>query len=413
MKKEKLFNITVKNIISCILIIFLCSIIGSLLLAIVYSIPLDSITKNVSESAIVLSNEGMYPHLFEWCTSRLDNSTDSIMLLESCCDIEESIINKIMIVYRGSINGDAQYWSLLDRFVNNINYEGYEGYARYWHGYLVTLKPLLTIFTYQQIRILNLIIQTLLTFIIFFILYKNDLKKYIIPYIICLLMINPICIAYSLQFSTCFYIFSLTSIAVLLSKSDKKWIIFLLSGIATAYFDFLTYPIVTLGIPLVFYVITNNRDGKSLLLSIVNICIAWGLGYSLMWANKWLLADILTNSGVIKNALEQVTLRTTGEIITDAEKVTRFDAIRNNFDKFFNTPFKYLLVISIFISLFMIIKNKKRINIGKIIIFLLIGLLPIVWYFVVYNHSIIHNYFTNKALITTIFSILASLAYLS
>ena len=61
--------------------IILCSaVIGVLLLATVYNLPIDPIEKNVIESAIIIEEEGVYPTVFDWCTSALDNYTDSIML---------------------------------------------------------------------------------------------------------------------------------------------------------------------------------------------------------------------------------------------------------------------------------------------------------------------------------------------
>ena len=46
-------------------------------------------------------------------------------------------------------------------------------YGRYWHGYLVILKPLLFIFNYYQIRWLNTIIGCSLISIIMIGFYKN------------------------------------------------------------------------------------------------------------------------------------------------------------------------------------------------------------------------------------------------
>ena len=47
-----------------------------------------------------------------------------------------------------------------------------QDYSRYWHGYLVYLKPLLTFLTVPAIRLLNFVIQFILLFMV--ILKIND-----------------------------------------------------------------------------------------------------------------------------------------------------------------------------------------------------------------------------------------------
>ena len=57
-------------------------------------------------------------------------------------------------------------------------------YARYWHGYLVLLRPLLALFNYSAIRIILLVITLLSMAILAILLYKKlDLQTSIIYHI--------------------------------------------------------------------------------------------------------------------------------------------------------------------------------------------------------------------------------------
>lgn len=60
----------------------------------------------------------------------------------------------------------------LNDLVNNEKAESFE-YARYWHGYLIFLRPLLILFNINQIRIMLTIILIILACILAYLIYKN------------------------------------------------------------------------------------------------------------------------------------------------------------------------------------------------------------------------------------------------
>ena len=399
-----------KKISSSLIVILIASIIGVFLLMAVYLLPTDPIERNVARSAEYIADEGMYPHLYEWCTSRLDNSTDSIMMLEAADKSDDTLLNKVMLIHRGYYSDDSSYNALIRRYVDNVPFEGESSYARYWHGYHLFIKPLLSIVSYKEIRIINGIVQTFINCLIMFLLFKTGNRGYIIPYIISILMIMPIALAYSLQFSSCFYIFSLCSLIIMFLRyrgiNNKYHLVFLFNGICLAYFDFLTYPIATLGVPLLFYTTVSEEKFKDKIVSLFTNCIQWGMGYALMWMNKWIFASVLTDSNIIEDAVVTILRRT-----SSSEGETKFlisEVIAKNLEKFNNTPFIYLF--GLFMIAGVIILIIKRVDIRKkvsdIVIYLFIALLPFMWYVLASNHSMIHNYFTNKGLIVSVMSLM-------
>lgn len=400
--KKTLFVLT-SIIISCLL--------GVFLLSIVYLLPIDPIENNVRESSIIFNQEGMYPKLFDWCTSKLDNSTDSIMMLEAANRSYEPLINRVMLMYRGNVGGQVPFYSLIERYINNKQFNGVDTYARYWHGYLVILKPLLFIMNYGSIRILNGLMQLIVNCIVIYLLYKNNYKEYIIAYIISILMLMPIALAYSLQFSSCFYLFSLTNIAVLyFSKKEdfnNYWIIFLFSGILTAYFDFLTYPMAVVSIPLVLYLIIKRNDNLiTKLINVISNGFVWCISYVSMWASKWVLSSIFTNENVIADGINSLVQRTQNYIVDINSSINTFEVIGKNMSKFFTTPFTVLFILYIIYSLFMIISKKKSFDYKVAFSFLLMSLIPFAWYILAVNHSAIHEYFTCKTLVISVFALM-------
>ena len=175
------------------------AIIGTLLLIGAYSLPVAKIDKHVEDSATIFKQEGGYPTLFSWCTSTLDNFTDAIMLLEAADSTNDSAVNRAMRAYRGAISDYIPNDVLVAHYVNGIDYETKITYPRYWHGYHVLLKPLLSLMDYRYIRILNAIVQVTLVVFVVWLLIRRKMGGSI-PYMLSWLMLMPVALAKSLQF---------------------------------------------------------------------------------------------------------------------------------------------------------------------------------------------------------------------
>ena len=136
--------------------------IGTLLLCGAYALPTGPIDENVRKSAEILEKEGTYPSLFSWCLSTLDNFTDSYMLLEAADPTEEPLLHRALLNRPGVGSRDPRK-ALTDHYLGGEPFPEGTGYTRYWHGYQIWLKPLLSVTTYGGIRILNGIFQAGLT----------------------------------------------------------------------------------------------------------------------------------------------------------------------------------------------------------------------------------------------------------
>ena len=105
-------------------IVLIILYVGSLVL--VFVLPDKNLLINYNEAVEVIATEGMYPNYFlQTAGSTLDNYTDQLMMGKTIASKENS----------------ALY---------NAFYVG--GYSRYWNGYIVFLKPLLSFFNYLSIR---------------------------------------------------------------------------------------------------------------------------------------------------------------------------------------------------------------------------------------------------------------------
>lgn len=188
----------VKKVISFLKPLFIRVIIGALigllLMTAVYMIPTDRINENVKKAASIFKEEGAFYNMFPWCTSQVDNFTDTIILLEAAYDGEESTIEKAMEVKRETVaNWNNPWMQLLLKYIYGIELPDTISYARYWHGYLAIVKPLLSLIDYSTFRIVNSLIQITLIVSIIYLLVKNNMKAYILPYLLAMRIFDAYC----------------------------------------------------------------------------------------------------------------------------------------------------------------------------------------------------------------------------
>ena len=399
-----------KNILKSIGIILVSIVIGFILIIMVYLLPASRIENNLAKSIKIFKTEKTYERdIYKYSSTTLDNYTDALMLSNASYAGNKSIIDKSINVYRYSNDKDPYKSFILQ--IADKKHKGIGSYSRYWHGYLIVLKPLLVFFSYNDLRYINIIVGTLLITAIIYLMQKKKLDEYIPLFVLSILLINPSTIFKSLQYSTVFYIFNLAILFLLLfnNKMKKKYFYYFLGiGILTSYFDFLTYPLVTLGMPMVFLMILNeDLNIKERLKTIVSNSIYWMIGYAGMWIGKFALGTAIFGTSILKNGVDQIKARTS--FTARNENINIINILRRNMDKYINKFTVIILIIILLYILYKVISKKVKINkvsVLEIIPFLIICLMPITWYVVLSNHSYIHHFFTYRTLVITIFSFL-------
>lgn len=416
----------------CVLLnILLAALLGTLLLTAIFLPESDQtaarLERNAASSAETFREEGLYPHLFPWCESRLDNFTDAIMILEAADRVEEPPIRRSLLIYRRAYTeGDFvdPCKTITRHYLQGEEYTGFYAYPRYWHGYLLLVKPLLTLMDYSAMRLLNGAVQTLFSAAVLLLLWKRGLTRFILPYLISLLMLMPVAMAYSLQYSTCFYVFS-TGLLLLLAlgpRVGRGWVcgaLFLNIGIAIAFFDLLTYPVASFGVPAVLYLCLRGGDTPERRLSaLVRSGILWCVGYAGMWSLKWAIAAAVTGEDVIGNALTALATRTSGFNLSKTVRYSLVQVERTNITDFLRTPATLLLLAFVIWCLLRLRRERERLRSEEVrrellltaMPFLLVALLPFLWYAFATNHSGIHHWFTSRACVVSALSGMCALS---
>lgn len=405
-----------RQILMSVLCVILAAVLGLGMLIAAFMLPGGEIQSNARDSAFVLQAEGPLPVLSQWYSSMLDNYTDSLILGKAAYDVEAEPLENVLLAYRGAFTGANGYESFIRHYAEGEAYATQAVYPRYWHGYLIFVRPLLTVLNYAQLRIVNLVAELGVVFLLLWVLYRKGERQLMLPVLLGYLMLDPLTMGKSLQFAPCFYISMLGALGILLLSPRRReqiyWVALLICGILTAYFDFLTYPIATLGVPLIFTLaLMNTRSTEQSLAVVFKSGYSWGVGYAGMWSMKWILVTVLTDHNGITDAMDRVSFRMShgnGGSVTYTVLGTLWD----NVQTFLSTPavIPVLLVVILFLLAFRKEPGERRVAVLRQgIPYAIISLFPLCWYAALLNHSSIHSWFTNKALLVSLTAILVFL----
>ena len=398
-----------KTIEKCAIIFLIIVLLGFILMCVTYTLPTDNAHANIMKD--VETFNVYYPEVIpNDKTTILDGFTDLKIIMEVLDKNEyNSPIKNAMAVYSAS---PKDFNSFMEGDLN-VTWE----YPRYWHGNLVGYSILFNFFDYSGIKIINLFCELILIIGIIKLMIDKNLKNYIVPFAISLLFIHPEVIGQSLQYTPVFYIM-LISIYILLKFKDKLFednnliYYFLIVGMSTAFFDYLTYPLVTLGGPLIFYLLLedNKQSLKGNIYKLLLLAFVWAFGYVGMWVSKWIIASAVLNKNVIASGLNVFLMRS-----SSVEGVPRYGALLKNVLVYNNSYYIVIMSAIVIYYIVRLIKIKDNISFNKFketIPFLLIGITPFLWYLFASNHSFIHYWMTYRILFVFFFAIMCSLEYL-
>lgn len=394
-----------KKLAAGTLIVVLCAMAGFGLLLLAHTIPAQTMAGNLERSKATLVSEGKRAHAVKWCHSSVDNSTNSKMLLIAAYDGDEGVLERTLMNYR-------HIWDFEDGPSDTVPEESevIRPYGRYWHGYEIWLRPLLALTDLRGIRVVNLICQLALVAAVAWALVRRGLRELVLPYLVMWGVMVPFALWRTLTLCSIFYIMNLSMLFLLLDydrllERNRMWLVFLLSGIMVAYFDFLTYPLAALTGPLVLQqYLGRKRPLKARLRDIVVYSLVWAAGYGGMWACKWILGQLLSGYNFLGDAAHQILFRSSSESTTGGYASVLKTWIRNLGPVAMN-PITYLGIAYGAVLLVRAVRSR-RVRREDVAVFVLIAVMPFVWYAVVRNHSYIHVHFTSKALAVSAFSLL-------
>lgn len=382
-------------------------------------LPTEPMIRNARASIDIFKIEGAFSQeIHGYKATTLDNYTDAWMLRNACYNGEESVLQKCLHVYCYSYT-DGETTDSCERLIAWL--EGKEGceradYARYWHGYLIILKPLLYFFDYGDIREILKFIGLAMLIYLCALLEKAHMSRFIPAFGATMACMEFHTIGMSMQYTWVFIIAMFFSIIILKRYQDtiKKPVtalLFLVIGMMTSYFDFLTYPLFTLALPLLFLTLCMRESENKVSLPVVAVknSVYWAVGYMGMWVQKWILCTILTEENLIADGIHSILIRSGRKV--EGEQIGYWETVHNNIMVLAKYPY-VLVFLAVVVLLLFLCKNANKNMFSKaaFMTYMYIAVLPFCWYAISMNHSYIHSFMTYKSLSITVFAILCALA---
>lgn len=413
------------------IVLLFSGVVGLLLLIAVNLLPAERIKNHIADGAyVILQESAEFEYADGYVSAILDNYTDSVILSKTAYPSNHPLLDAVNVPsysWPGQSAEDMEIFGYLNG--NSTDDAVIDTYPRYWHGYMAVLKPFFTLFGYADLRIINQMVQTSLLMAVVFCMIRKGLHYYLPAFIAMILFWNPATMGVSLQYSPCYYVSMLATLLILLRTHCVGWyrdaMLFLLIGITTAYVDFLTYPLATLGVPLVMWVITRSEraygsDGdqpgiRPMLVSCIRLGLCWAAGYLGMWAEKWIYGSILTSTNILADAASAVTDRTSAN--NGSETISRLGTVLYLIRRAFGSWGGIALALSALIAVTILglhmrrdttmYKDSQRLP-ARVIMLICIGILPFIWYFLTANHSYIHPRLVYRTMGITVFAWLSA-----
>lgn len=354
-------------------------------------LPDHSIKRHIAESAQKIAAEGLYPKAIinkEQC--QMDNFTDALIMNQIYSIDRKRPLTSAMRMIRMSEKGlDWDQTGLLLRTVNGEPLEE-QHYARYWHGSSFLYRFLFLTVDYDTLRMLLFIVSTLILIGLCCQIYLRAGWATAFALVMGFVFTYGFVAQFSLQF---FPILCLTAVTIFLvvkkRESTDYGILFFIVGSLACYFDLLTVPLLTLGIPLAVMVALKRDDEFRIndnLREIIKLSLLWGLGFALTFATKWGMASLVLGQNILADGMDA------GFYRMEADEFTRWDAVIRNFGML---PLGMIGIAAAATILFGILRHSGF-NYLRIIPLFVIALMPYAWYLLLANHSYEHWWFTYR-----------------
>jgi len=212
---------------------------------------------------------------------------------------------------------------------------------------------------------------------------------------------------------------------IALWAAERRWsthrlcLLFLVIGAFAAFFDLLTTPLITLGMPLLLLLWQRAKKTDVMLRNelafITTTSITWGFGYGFTFAFKWVLATLVTGKDITADGMNQLGFRMDGGGIS---VFTIPEVLRGNLRGILSLPLEetfFPLICGCILAMLILailLDRTALARVPKVLPMLLVGTFPYIWYCVLRNHSGVHVSFTFRVQMITVMAVTCSLLYI-
>ena len=377
-------------------------------LDLVARIPHEAIEQKSVESAKYMQSRGdEYIDLIpNQIGSRSDYYADSISLsISYALDENDSLRSALLAKFAT----DDPF--VTQNYVNQVleGEKAEQEYLRYWHGYLIIIRPLMTFMNIEQIYLLNLVIFCGLFISIIVRLFRHDEKilgiAFAVAMIACWSFFTPVALEYIWMFLLMLLAVHITMSLVWKEKIRYLPFLLFMTGMWAAYFDFLTTETITVTMPLLFALWLNRKawKGKEAIKFVIRCSILWLVAFAFTWMSKWVITGIIMGENVWPFIAEHIAERTVGDVNFRNPVVLFFSMIFRTIGG--NMPFCLgvpggMMTIFLIVTILVLLKEFRCKKYNNVLVkaMTLVCLITAARFIVLLSHTCHHSFFTFRAL---------------
>lgn len=377
-----------------------------------------SFMKNIRYSARHLYEEKDWPNVGG---IKLDNFTDSL-ILNVCFSFDSSSPLRSALnpgyAYPASEKPGFSAVHYLNVLVSDNRPEmKFYSYRRYWFGHSAVMKIL---FYFAHLKKIQSSVGFIIILLLFMCCIRVLKKDGMLPALALFSLLGFCCLHVfflSLQYYPVIWI-GLIGLLILdkFSRPDWRRPFFFSLGMATAFFDLLTAPVLAFGIPAMIICgrdaqmeeKVGNRNWKTWFRIWFGYPAAWLAGYIFSWGTKILLG-VLTG-GTWAEIIHQIQLRSGNTF--EGKKISMLDALQENFRDITSNS-SVVLILALCWFVFFLIRRLIEWKQGKLYFsprillgYLFLALMPLAVIILMPNHTYQHAYMTFRGLSLTFASLL-------
>lgn len=384
------------------------------------ALPGDAVLRNVYASTFTIQQEGLYPEYGGFKLFQMDNYTDTIMLFEAAAMSEQPPLTAAMTATTYNVDNfetmadDLQAYcagrlGLADAAQSAADLEPFS-YARYWHGYLIWLRPLLCVTTVTGVRVAQYAVLFALLAGVLLLLKKQCGLRPTVWFALSQLLVSVVFVPRQVQFFTTFCIAYAGCLWVLAKRPDGQNLALglICLGACTSFCDLLVTPILTLGLPVTVWLLRPAREEASPAVRsgvVVGASVCWGGGYALCWASKWILAGAVTGQNVAADAIQQAGVRTSGNT-WHGISLTWPNIFRFLYETLNSRGLFWPMVIVFIAAIaWVCLCVTSKTALAQAAPLLLCALMAPAWLMLLRSHSIQHGWFTWRSLGVTLLAL--------
>lgn len=388
-------------------------------------IPNEKLRDNMLDSAMLMNGADPFPQTGGRNTVT-DNYAD-IILLNVIWNIDSSdpIASSLDTKYFDGNDGVTDHGENYGLFAAVNGAAPNTDYSRYWHGSAIFIRPLMTVTDISGVRLTGAAAALLLLALSCFMLARRRLYLEAIA-----LPLSFICVqAWNIRLSMEYQPAVLVTLAILPfffafeKKGDTALIVLsVISGTMIAFFDFLTAETLTLLIPLITVMSVRYSEGryaavKTELITSAKCSLGWVLAYGGTFLVKWTAASAVTGEKKFSAAISSAEERISGSTEGLSPIARIFAAPFTNISTMFGGKVRAdvfpavvgIILIAAAAGAAMYLSRHKKNARGYILVVLILAAVPYLRYFVLSNHSYLHDFFTYRAQAAVVLALITSL----